>query len=148
MQNLNLVVLRSLLTKAGWYGLQHLVQVDTFQSSEYRQLFKLIEQMHDGTETDIAVEALAANVEATFQTDEEKRLSLLDMVQLLEETPEIPEEHLTKVVTKFLQRSMGYSIAEYITNHVEQESFDANVVADYASRAVDVTDRIGSLTQT
>lgn len=144
MENLNLVVLRSLLTKRGWFGLNHLVKVDTFQSSEYRQLFAAIERMHDGTEHDISPEVLAADVETTYQNNEEQRYKLLDMIQLLQETPECPEDQLVKLVTKFLQRSIGYSIAEYVTNHVEQESFDANAVADLAARAVDVSDRISS----
>lgn len=144
MENLNLVVLRSLLSKRGWFGLHHIVKVDTFQSSEYRQLFAAIERMHDGTEDDILPEVLAADIETTYQHNEEQRYKLLDMIQLLEETPECPADQLTKLVTKFLQRSIGYSIAEYVTNHVEQESFDANAVADLAARAVDVSDRVSA----
>lgn len=144
MLNMNLVVLRALLSKKGWWALNHLLDIETFKSVEYRSLYKIIERMHDGTETDIPVEALAAEVESQHVSNTEHADSLLAYVQLIEETPEIPEDQLTALVRRFIERSNSYTIAEYITKHVEQESFDANVVAELAQRAVDVGARVST----
>ena len=144
MLNLSLAVLRALLTKRGWWGLSHLVSVDTFKTAEYRQLFKLLSRLHEHTEGDIIPDTLAAAIEATYMNSEEQCGQLIAMVQLLEETPELPEDQLSQVVRQFLQRSTSYAIAEYVTSNVEQADFDANVVAALAARSVEVSDRIGA----
>lgn len=144
MLNLNLLVLRALLSKKGWWALAGLVQVDTFEATEYRQLHKLLSMLHESTETDLLPETLAAAVESTYINSEEQCGKLLAMVQLLEETPELPEDQLLVSVKQFLQRSISYQIAEHIAQNVEQADFDAGPVAELAARAVAVSDRVGA----
>lgn len=144
MSNLNLVVLRALLSKRGWYGLHHLVKVDTFKSAEYRQLYKLIEEMHDTAETDLSLDSIKASVEVQFSRRQDYAETLLGILDLVDETAEVPDDQISKLVKKFLDRSLSYTIAEYISNNAESSDFNVNTVADLAQGAVELSDRISS----
>jgi replicative DNA helicase len=132
MTNLNLIVLRALLSKKGWHGLGHMVT----------RLYAIIKQLHEMTESDVAVEAVRAAVEVQLEKAPQARDNLLSMLELVDETIAVPEDQLQHLVRKFIERSKVYALVDYAVNNVEQEDFDVNALTDLVAGAVEVGERV------
>lgn len=142
--NLPMLVLRALLSKRGWYALNHLVKVDSFESNEFRRLFQMVERAHGETAGDLTIPVLRADTAIHYLNKAPDALHEMDLViDRLERTTEVDLDAATALVRRFLERSVCYEAAEYISNYGDKPEFNVATVADLAARAVEVGDRVG-----
>jgi len=140
--NLPMLVLRALLTKSGWARFSNLVQVDSFESNEYRRIYQHIERLHGTTESDLTMSLLWADVDLQYIQKPDLREELGLVLDRLEAQESVPADGLETLVKKFLQRSMAWNIAEYVSNNADKPEFSIDALVDLGQRAVEIGNRV------
>src|SRR5574342_498380 len=137
-----MLVLRAMMTKAGWHSFGALVKVDSFESNEFRRLYQIVERLHEDTRDDLSMAALRADVAIQYAGKPDLLEEMGLVLDRLAATESLPEDAMRGLVRRYLQRSLSLELAGYVSDHADNPEFSVDVVADLASRAVEVGGRV------
>lgn len=140
--NLPMLVLRALLTKSGWSRFSSLVQVDSFESNEYRRIYQHIERLHGTTDADLTLGLLRADIDLLYIQKNDLREELNLVLNRLATQDAVPPDGLEVLVRKFLERSAAWNIAEYVSNNADKPEFSINALVDLGQRAVEISSKV------
>ncbi len=140
--NVPMLVLRSLLTKRGWHAANHLVRVETFDDNAFRRLYQHLVRLHAETEADVTVEALRADVAIHYARNPDRVEEMNLVLDRLAETEELDQDLMGALIKRFLERSISYEIAEYVSQSADKPEFSIAHVTDLATRAMEIGDRV------
>jgi len=138
VDQIQMTVLRSLMTKDSWDAFSDIVNENTFTNSSACAIYKHIAELHAAIPGDLHPANLSLDIEASYSAGNARRQELLELAALVQEAPLIPTEGVTRYVQKFIQREAAYKAAMYITMRADDDKFDINHAASLLQGALEV----------
>jgi hypothetical protein len=129
-ENLQLTVLRILMSKVGWVRYSDLITPEILPKTDFTGVYEHLRRVHGDVEGDVSKAALKLDIEARG-----RRLELLKIIERIpDETPEGAE----KIVERWVAAQWRDRAARYHDLHSSTMDFDPDVYADLVARAMAV----------
>lgn len=143
MDQLLATALRAVLTKEGFMEFGGRLR-DVLTDNTALALLSHIEQLHGVTDLDLALDSVRMDVIARYRQGESRADELLEVLDGIEETPEVDDASLRHAVDKFTKREYLAKAAHYIATNLSEDDLDASVAHDLVQRALDIGQGVNS----
>jgi replicative DNA helicase len=107
-------------------------------------LYGHIESLHTAVDGDFTLQDLRVNVIGQYRQGETRADELLEVIDGIEETPEVNSGALRHSVDKFTKREYLAKAAQYIATNLSEDNLDAGIAYDLVQRAVDIGQGVNS----
>lgn len=138
MDSLQALVLRALLTKAGWAEYAEIVSEDILTNTNVQAVYAHIKNLHTKTEGDLTPEGVRLDIVSTYRKSSERAQELCDLVTAVEKAEEVEDGILRNSVQRFAQRELLARVATDIAKRLGDEALDVQRVKALVDRAVEV----------
>lgn len=142
MDKLQAVVLRALLSRAGWAQYGEVITSDVITNANVLAVHTHIRTLHEKGEDDISTEALRLVIQASHPQGSDRAEELCNVVSQMEEAQEVPHDIIDDSVKKFCRRELLSQAATQIASHIGDNEIDVVSVQTLISRAVDLGESV------
>jgi replicative DNA helicase len=145
MDQLQATVLVALLPKDGWLEYSQIINEEVLHDNKARSIYAHIKSLHDKRAVaDITLDALRLDILSTYRQGETRADELLEVVDVLRETPEVDKTTVRDSVDKFASRELCAKAAQLVATHLGEADFDPEVPADLMQRALEISQGVNT----
>lgn len=141
MDEMEAQVLKAMLKKEGWNDLSLIVTDDTIGNANVRAVLNTIRRLHSKTVCDLTPDSVALDISVTFDGD--RRDELLEMVEEIEATEEVPVESLQQTARKWASRELQAKAAKHVATNLASPELDPAIGYALFQRAMDIMESPG-----
>lgn len=141
MNEMEAQVLKAMLAKDGWADLSLIVTEDAIGNTNVRAIYSTVRHLHSKTSGDLTPDALALDISITYEG--ERQAELLEMVEVIEETEEVPIESLQHTARKWISRELQAKAAKHVATNLASNDLDPAVGYGLFQRAMDIMESPG-----
>jgi replicative DNA helicase len=141
MNEMEAQVLKAMLRKEGWADLSLIVTADAIGNTNVRAVYEVMRRLHGTTSDDLTPDSIALDISVTFNG--ERQEELLEMVEAIEQTEEVPLEALNQSARKWISRELQAKAAKYVGQNLASPELDPAHGLALFQRAVDIMESPG-----
>lgn len=135
MGEIQVIVLRALLSKAKFETLSRSVTSTLMSGETQRKMLNLIFEVHKSSEGDIETPVLEGLIRTQYHTNPTIEADMLDVLERMKEAPEVPSDQVGVMVREWRVREHVHSGIQYGSVHMDDPDLDLDKLAGFFDRA-------------